>query len=59
MKLKTILSMVWALLLVTTIGCASEEPQKLEYTQDELQQMDAAMGIDSEGNPIGDTEFKD
>ncbi|GAA4470545.1 hypothetical protein [Novipirellula rosea] len=59
MNLTTILSMFWALLLATSMGCASEEPQKLEYTQDQLQQMDAAMGIDADGNPIGDTEFKD
>ncbi|MEO1526084.1 MAG: hypothetical protein AAFX06_11655 [Planctomycetota bacterium] len=47
-----------ALASVTVGGCSSSEPEVLEYTADEVAQMDADMGIGADGEQVGDTEFE-
>ncbi|MCM2369756.1 hypothetical protein [Aporhodopirellula aestuarii] len=53
MDLRLLVSCALVTLSICFAGCGSDEPQKIEYSPSQLQQMDAAMGIAADGEPVG------
>ncbi|MEL6107910.1 MAG: hypothetical protein AAFU85_17940 [Planctomycetota bacterium] len=47
-----------SLIAIAAGGCSSNEPELLEYTPEEVAQMDEDMGIGADGAPVGDAEFE-